>query len=125
MAQQLDKAGIFTSSLYGEMSDVERRSAVHAFIAGKATVLVANRQLGGRGFDLPMAHYCVFLTAKRDPQSMWQEMLRIRSSKRITKTAYILYYSETEEVAKLEQLLTSMREAESGCNIEVIGDQKV
>ena len=106
------------------MSDEERRSSVHDFTAGKATVLVANRQLGGRGFDLPMAHYCVFLTAKRDSESMWQEMLRIRSSKRITKTAYILYYSKTEEVAKLEQLLTNMSEVESGCNIEVVSNQR-
>jgi len=101
--------GIKSSSLIGEMTDKARRESLERFEHGKTSVLIANRQLGGRGFDLPIAEYAIFLSPKRSAETMWQEMLRIRSSKRKPKDVYVMYYSHSKERPKMSSLLEEIK----------------
>jgi superfamily II DNA or RNA helicase len=90
------------------MSDVDRRSSLEKFEKGLAKVLIVNRQVGGRGFDLPIARFAIFLSPKRSEETMWQEMLRIRSSHRDSKDVFILYFTQTKEEEKISALVESM-----------------
>lgn len=108
VVQLLSSSGIVASSITGEMDDSQRRQSLAAFENGDTKILIVNRQLGGRGFDLPIARYAVFISPKRSEDTMWQEMLRIRSTRRDTKEVTILYFSETREEEKARSLLETM-----------------
>jgi superfamily II DNA/RNA helicase len=101
ISETLSDKGIRSCSLIGDMSDKERRESLSLFEKGSARVLVANRELGGRGFDLPSARYAVFISPKRSEETMWQEMLRIRSFKKKPKHVYVYYFSGTREENKM------------------------
>jgi len=105
----LNKYGMVTASITGAMSDGIRRESLERFEKGEAKVLIVNRQIGGRGFDLPIARFAVFLSPKRSEETMWQEMLRIRSSHIDPKDVYILYFSQTKEEEKTLSLVEGMR----------------
>ena len=78
------------------------------FRQGKATVLVATRQLFGRGFDLPQAQAAIFYSPKRSVHTMWQEMLRIRGTVRDPKVVFVLFYAWTAEETKTSMFLRDM-----------------
>jgi superfamily II DNA or RNA helicase len=105
----LNDYGFVTASITGTMSDGNRRKSLEQFENGKAKILIVNRQIGGRGFDLPIARFAVFLSPKRSEETMWQEMLRIRSSHIDPKDVYILYFSQTKEEEKTISLLEGMQ----------------
>jgi superfamily II DNA or RNA helicase len=96
----LTAKGIGNSRITGEMSDDRRRKALTDFESGKTDTLIVNRQLGGRGFDLPLAQFAAFLSPKRSEETMWQEMLRIRSRRDNPKEVYIMHFSNTKEEEK-------------------------
>lgn len=106
--QMLSRSGIAASSITGEMDDSQRRQSLATFENGDTRILIVNRQLGGRGFDLPIARYAIFISPKRSEDTMWQEMLRIRSTRRDTKEVSILYFSDTREEEKAYSLLDNM-----------------
>lgn len=110
ITQVLSSRGWSCSSVVGEMKTEQRRHAIDRFVAGDAQVAVVNRQIGGRGFDLPYADYAIFLSPKRKEEVMWQEMLRIRSTKLRTKDAYISFYEQTGEKDKHSSLMSVMIE---------------
>lgn len=108
IVEMLSRSGIAASSITGEMDDFQRRQSLATFENGDTKILIVNRQLGGRGFDLPIARYAVFISPKRSEDTMWQEMLRIRSTRRDTKGVSILYFSKTREEEKARSLLEDM-----------------
>lgn len=108
IAQALRESGIHSASIVGTMRDVDRRKSLEMFEKGEVKILIVNRQIGGRGFDLPLARFAVFLSPKRSEETMWQEMLRIRSSHIDPKDVYILYFSQTREEEKTFSLKESM-----------------
>jgi len=91
---------IRNSRITGEMSDDVRRKALIDFESKNCNILIVNRQLGGRGFDLPLAKFAVFLSPKRSEETMWQEMLRIRSRRDKPKPVYIMHFANTREEEK-------------------------
>ena len=91
---------IRNSRITGEMSDDVRRKALIDFESKNCNILIVNRQLGGRGFDLPLAKFAVFLSPKRSEETMWQEMLRIRSRRNKPKPVYIMHFANTREEEK-------------------------
>jgi superfamily II DNA/RNA helicase len=105
----LTEAGIVNVGMTGEMSDDKRRRALESFEKGTAHVLVINRQMGGRGFDLPTARFALFLSPKRSEETMWQEMLRIRSSRRDPKDVYVMYFDRTRETMKCDAFVEGAR----------------
>jgi superfamily II DNA/RNA helicase len=96
----LTSKGIRNSRITGEMSDDRRRKALIDFESNVCDILIVNRQLGGRGFDLPRAEFAVFLSPKRSEETMWQEMLRIRSRRDKPKPVYVMHFSNTREEEK-------------------------
>jgi superfamily II DNA or RNA helicase len=109
ISKLLNEYGMVTASITGAMSDEDRRESLKRFENGEAKVLIVNRQIGGRGFDLPIARFAVFLSPKRSEETMWQEMLRIRSSHIDPKDVYIFYFSQTKEEEKTLSLVEGMR----------------
>ena len=65
------------------------------------------RTTGGRGLDLPFAHYAVFYSPKSDPVTMWQEMSRIRSTVSTPKDVHVLCYGD-REVSVLQQVVNEL-----------------
>jgi hypothetical protein len=59
-------------------------------------LLLMMRTTGGRGLDLPFAHYAVFYSPKSDPVTMWQEISRIRSTVSTPKDVHVLCYGDRE-----------------------------
>jgi superfamily II DNA/RNA helicase len=108
VAKILEQRGSVVRSMTGIMSDLDRRLSLAAFEEGTAKVLIVNRQMGGRGFDLPIARYAVFLSPKRSEETLWQEMLRIRSSRLDVKDVFILYFSDTKEEEKMLSVMACM-----------------
>lgn len=102
----LSKRGIAASFAHGEVKEEERQTHLHRFKSGHARVLVVTRQLFGRGFDLPEADQAIFYSPKDSEKTMWQEMLRIRSTVRKPKICYVLFYAWTAEASKMGRLLT-------------------
>ena len=84
------------SLLHGKLGDEERRIAVDRFRGSQAGLLLMTRTTGGRGLDLPFAHYCIFYTTKTDASTMWQELSRIRSTVSTPKDSYVLCYGSGE-----------------------------
>jgi superfamily II DNA/RNA helicase len=92
----LVKTGLPLFELTGEKSDDERRVAIRCFRQSKNGLLVMTRTTGGRGLDLPFAHYAVFYSPKTSPVTMWQEMSRIRSTVSNPKDIYVMCYGDEE-----------------------------
>jgi Helicase conserved C-terminal domain len=103
--EHLRSKGLRVSFAHGEVADEERLRSVQAFKRGDSQVLVVTRQLFGRGFDLPQAEQAIFYSPKDSPHTMWQEMLRIRSTLRKIKTCFVLFYAWTAEARKMNRLL--------------------
>lgn len=100
--------GIDSRSITGQVSDEQRRSALALFNEGTLKTLVVNRQIGGRGFDLPKADFGIFISPKRSEETMWQETLRIRGTKRRPKDVYVLFFERTKEEEKMDALLSDI-----------------
>jgi hypothetical protein len=94
--------------VHGDVGPLERRRRLDEFKNRDAEVLVATRQLFGRGFDLPEADAAVFYSPKESARTMWQEMLRIRGTVRRPKSVFILFYAWTAEASKLKRLVKGM-----------------
>jgi hypothetical protein len=92
----LGTIGLPLFELTGEKSDRQRQAALDGFRHTRNGLLVMTRTTGGRGLDLPFAHYAVFYSLKSDPVTMWQEMSRIRSTVSNPKDIHVLCYGETE-----------------------------
>lgn len=108
----LSSKGIDSRPITGQMTDDERRTSLALFDEGTVRILVVNRQIGGRGFDLPRAEFAIFLSPKRSEETMWQETLRIRGTKRKPKDVYVLYFEDTKEEVKLESLLEQVEKTQ-------------
>lgn len=103
--------------LTGVMEDAERRAALKAFRSSSNALLLMTRTTGGRGLDLPFAGFAVFYSPKTDPQTMWQEMSRIRSTISIPKDTYVLCYNPGE-VDKVTVTASELRA--QGRHVELI-----
>ena len=119
VSRRLTDYGMVTASITGAMSDEDRRASLERFEKGESPTLIVNRQIGGRGFDLPKARFAVFLSPKRSEETMWQEMLRIRSSHIDPKDVYILFFSETKEEEKTLSLLENMQNLDQRYEIKM------
>jgi superfamily II DNA/RNA helicase len=108
LCEYLKKNDLQGDIIHGRVDSTERSQRVASFTEGDQEFLVVTRKLGGRGFDLPQAMYVVFYSPKQDADIMWQEILRIRSMKKLPKDAYILYYKETKEEDKMKRLEKEM-----------------
>jgi hypothetical protein len=100
----LVRRGFAVARAHGE-DEEGRHRALRAFKTGEARILIATRQLFGRGFDLPEADQAIFYSPKDSERTMWQEVLRIRSTVRNTKRCYVLFYAWTAEAAKMARLV--------------------
>lgn len=103
--EHLEGQGFRVSFAHGEAPEQERLRAVEAFKRRQTQVLVVTRQLFGRGFDLPEADQAIFYSPKDSHHTMWQEMLRIRSTYRKLKYSFVLFYAWTAEAKKMNRLL--------------------
>jgi superfamily II DNA/RNA helicase len=92
----LAKAGHTLFELTGEMADALRRDSIARFRKSTDGLLLMTRTTGGRGLDLPFAHYGVFYSPKTDAVTMWQEMSRIRSTVSNPKDLHVLCYGGDE-----------------------------
>ncbi|WP_167768185.1 DEAD/DEAH box helicase [Bradyrhizobium sp. MOS001] len=93
--------------LTGEKTDQERKVAIDRFRKSTNGLLLITRTTGGRGLDLPFAHYAVFYSPKSDPVTMWQEMSRIRSTVSAPKDVHVLCYGD-REVLVLQQVVSEL-----------------
>ncbi|WFU25437.1 DEAD/DEAH box helicase [Bradyrhizobium sp. CB1717] len=93
--------------LTGEKTDHERKVAIDRFRKSANGLLLMTRTTGGRGLDLPFAHYAVFYSPKSDPVTMWQEMSRIRSTVSTPKDIHVLCYGD-REVSVLQQVVSAL-----------------
>ncbi|QDT52778.1 ATP-dependent RNA helicase SrmB [Caulifigura coniformis] len=101
-------AGVACVRLWGEMGDSERRNAIARLRNGSVRVAIVNRNMGGRGFDLPFIDEAIFVSPKSSHEAMWQEALRIRSTRKRVKPAFVLVFRRTEESDKCARLLQSI-----------------
>jgi superfamily II DNA/RNA helicase len=101
-------SGLPLFELTGEKPDHERKSVINRFRTSKNGLLLMTRTTGGRGLDLPFAHYAVFYSPKSNPVTMWQEMSRIRSTVSTPKDIYVLCYGD-EESATLQAVVATLR----------------
>jgi len=102
------ESGRRAAFVHGRVEERERAVRLGRFRHGDIEVLVASRQLYGRGFDLPQATASVFYSPKDSARTMWQEVLRIRGTVRNPKPAYILFYAWTAEASKFWRLIQGM-----------------
>jgi superfamily II DNA or RNA helicase len=93
--------------LTGEKADHERRQAIAGFRASTNGLLLMTRTTGGRGLDLPFAHYALFYSPKTEPAAMWQEMSRIRSIVSDPKDIYVLCYG-ADEACRLTAVVAAL-----------------
>jgi hypothetical protein len=103
----LIEAGMRATFLHGEVESA-RSPRLEQFRRGDTDVLVVTRQLFGRGFDIPQADTAIFYSPKESERTMWQEMLRIRSTVRHAKDVIVLFYLWTAEETKMMRLLRRM-----------------
>lgn len=103
----LTTARIPLFELTGEKTDQERKSAIDGFRKSANGLLLMTRTTGGRGLDLPFAHYAVFYSPKSDAVTMWQEMSRIRSTVSNPKDIHVLCYGD-KEVLMLQELVSTL-----------------
>ena len=108
VAHILESVGFAVEFAHGQLENTKRMNSVGAFRSGKADVLVVTRALFGRGFDIPQADIAIFYSPKEDERTMWQEMLRIRSTVTNPKFAFVLFYAWTAESAKMGRLIEGM-----------------
>jgi len=108
----LSSENLDSGAVTGQMTDEQRRKSLTLFDQGLAKILVVNRQIGGRGFDLPKADFAVFISPKRAEETMWQETLRIRGTKRKPKDVYVLYFEDTKEQEKMDSLVAEIEQNE-------------
>jgi len=101
----VEKRGVEACFAHGEVDEGKRQASLRQFKRGQAQVLIVTRQLFGRGFDLPEADLAILYSPKDSEKTVWQEMLRIRSTVRKLKTCFVLFYAWTAEAAKMERLL--------------------
>jgi superfamily II DNA or RNA helicase len=104
----LAKLGLPLFELIGEKDDLARKVAIEAFQKSTNGLLLMTRTTGGRGLDLPFAHYAVFYSPKSEPVTMWQEMSRIRSTISNPKDIYVLCYGEPE-TAVIERVVAALQ----------------
>jgi len=107
LSKLLVEKGFKAVYAHGDVNDA-RYERLYSFKKGPATVLVVTRQLFGRGFDLPEADQAIFYSPKDSEKTMWQELLRIRSTVRSVKKCFILFYVWTAEADKMTRLLQRM-----------------
>jgi superfamily II DNA or RNA helicase len=108
IASVLRQRGINLEFVFGEQEPVNRQAVLNEFKAGRIRVLIASRELFGRGFDLPEADTAIFYSPKDNVRTIWQEFLRIRSTHHNSKRIYVFFYLWTAESAKMERLLRQM-----------------
>jgi superfamily II DNA/RNA helicase len=94
--------------LTGEMRDLARRNTLLQFQHSESGLLLMTRTTGGRGLDLPSAHFSIFYSPKTEPDTLWQEMSRIRSTVAAPKDIYILCYGSLE-LKKLEDVVAELK----------------
>jgi hypothetical protein len=104
----LASTGLPLFELTGERTDRQRRIALGGFRESRNGLLLMTRTTGGRGLDLPFAHYAAFYSPKTDPVTMWQEMSRIRSIVSNPKDIHVLCYGE-QEVATLRGVVAILQ----------------
>jgi superfamily II DNA or RNA helicase len=114
VAQALTKLGIENKYVFGDQGSQERETVLRSFKSGEISVLIASRELFGRGFDLPEADVAIFYSPKDNVRTIWQEFLRIRGTTGNPKHIYLMFYLWTAEMNKMERLLHSMWQR--GCN---------
>ncbi|CAN0474273.1 unnamed protein product, partial [Phaeothamnion confervicola] len=104
--------------LTGEKTDRERKSAIDGFRKSTNGLLLMTRTTGGRGLDLPFAHYAVFYSPKSDAVTMWQEMSRIRSTVSNPKDIHVLCYGD-REASMLQELVNTLlaQDRRVSCNV--------
>ncbi len=100
--------GLPLFELTGERADTERKIAVDSFRRSSNGLLLMTRTTGGRGLDLPFAHYAAFYSPKSDAVTMWQEMSRIRSTVTNPKDVYVMCYGD-EELMKLKRMAQALQ----------------
>lgn len=108
--EHLTTCGFEPRLIHGDLDPRIREATLIQAQESDSGALLITRLLGGRGFDFPQADYAIFYSPKHDESVMWQELLRIRSSRRRTKEAYILYYAYTVEQDKAHSLVKQMAE---------------
>lgn len=95
--------------VHGDFDNETKNKIINRFKKGKIKVLIATRDLFGRGFDLPQAKTAIFYSPKENVRTVWQEFLRIRSTRNIYKNTFVLFYQWTKEAYKMYRLLISMQ----------------
>jgi hypothetical protein len=106
---ELHAKGIDNGYVFGDLDHSIRESVLGEFRSGILKVLLASRELFGRGFDLPQADTAIFYSPKDNVRTIWQEFLRIRStSSTHWKRVYVLFYLWTAESSKMKRLLHAM-----------------
>jgi superfamily II DNA or RNA helicase len=112
-------AGIFVGLgkqvylIHNDISVSERQERIKNFKRYKSSLLLMTRYMGSKGFDVPEADYAVFYSPKDEEQVMWQEISRIRSTRKDPKEVFLLYYRKTGEEDKLNRLLWRMKSRSS------------
>jgi hypothetical protein len=109
LAAELQVMGIESGYVFGDQDPLVRESTLREFRSGSIRVLLASRELFGRGFDLPEADTAIFYSPKDNVRTTWQEFLRIRSTHATKqKRVFVLFYLWTAESSKMQRLLYAM-----------------
>ena len=108
----LEQNNISCLQIDGSLGTSDLEKNIEKFKTDDYQVLLLNRDSGGRGLDIPHADYAIFYSPKLKEDSVWQELSRIRSTVSNTKTTHMLYYSGTNEVEKLTDLVNQMKESD-------------
>jgi superfamily II DNA/RNA helicase len=116
----LVETGLPLFELTGEKSDDERRVAIARFRRTRNGLLLMTRTTGGRGLDLPFAHYAIFYSPKTSPVTMWQEMSRIRSTVSQQKDTYVLCYGDSE-AGVLDEVVEELQSQGRRASIHAVG----
>lgn len=106
--RMLQEMGIKSSFVHGSQAPAERNSILSRFKTGNIEVLIASRELFGRGFDLPEADVAIFYSPKDNVRTIWQEFLRIRGTVADPKHIFVLFCLWTAEESKMGRLLEAM-----------------
>lgn len=97
-------------------AEEQYRANIARFQNGELNALAMTRALGLRGLDFPDADSMVLYSAKRDWRVMDQEMCRIRSQRhhRPRKPIYVLCYSRTYEMEKVDRVVNELTRVTDG-----------
>ncbi len=118
VATRLLDAGITLVTYHGDQTPEARSQGLARFRAGKVALLLITRDSGKRGLDLPEGDFAVFYSPKSRDDVTWQEVSRIRGTIHNKKPTYVLYYANTAEQRKWEDLAAALRRSQRSITIE-------